>query len=192
LLRQLIHVPIVHEAADLGSATAALERVYGAAGWERHQTEVARYWTTASEAVLSLDLDWRQVKLYQDGHVAEGELGLKIVNEIAAHGSRNYRLLQELIRRGGTLVQTEELALVQREHEWLRESLAAQTHGRPQPPAPAEVLSARDAFIARRIDETLAAGETGIAFLGAAHNLVLLLPADIRVTPLLPGPALGR
>ena len=42
-------------------------------------------------------------------------------------------------------------------------------------------IAERDAFIARRIDETLKEGETGILFLGMLHKVTEILPSDITV-----------
>ena len=54
-----------------------------------------------------------------------------------------------------------------------------------------QTLSNRDAYIGRRIDESLRPGRTGILFLGMMHNLEPFLPADIVVTLLVP-PGLER
>jgi hypothetical protein len=54
-----------------------------------------------------------------------------------------------------------------------------------------QTLSKRDAYIGRRIDESLRPGRTGILFLGMMHNLEPFLPADIVVTRLVP-PGLER
>ncbi|MBT9146821.1 hypothetical protein B9J77_04650 [candidate division NPL-UPA2 bacterium Unc8] len=43
------------------------------------------------------------------------------------------------------------------------------------------LLSRRDKFIARRIDETLNHGETGIIFIGAYHNVKKRLPKSIQI-----------
>ena len=43
------------------------------------------------------------------------------------------------------------------------------------------LLAKRDDYIARRIDESLQEGETGICFLGAYHKMVQKLPQDISV-----------
>lgn len=42
----------------------------------------------------------------------------------------------------------------------------------------------RDIFIARRIDETLQAGEVGILFMGVLHDVASKLPPDIQGEPL--------
>ena len=44
-----------------------------------------------------------------------------------------------------------------------------------------KLLKQRDEFIAGRINETLAEGETGILFIGAYHDVVHRLAPDIRV-----------
>ena len=49
----------------------------------------------------------------------------------------------------------------------------------------ARLLEARDRFIAKRIDETLQAEETGLLFLGAAHRLDMTDSTDIRVETLM-------
>ncbi|MBU4483755.1 MAG: hypothetical protein KKG62_06585, partial [Actinobacteria bacterium] len=46
------------------------------------------------------------------------------------------------------------------------------------------LLSKRDKFISRRIDETLNQDETGILFLGAYHNIKKKLPKDIQIIEL--------
>lgn len=43
------------------------------------------------------------------------------------------------------------------------------------------LLNKRDSYIAKRIDETLNNGETGIIFIGAYHNIKKWLPKDIQI-----------
>ncbi|MCK4791108.1 MAG: hypothetical protein KAV87_45665 [Desulfobacteraceae bacterium] len=43
------------------------------------------------------------------------------------------------------------------------------------------LLNRRDAFIAKRIDETLRSGEKGILFIGAFHKIKNRLPESIQV-----------
>ena len=45
-----------------------------------------------------------------------------------------------------------------------------------------DLLDRRDAFIVRRIDETLPPGQVGCLFLGLMHSLEGRLPAEISVT----------
>jgi hypothetical protein len=46
------------------------------------------------------------------------------------------------------------------------------------------LLKARDAFIARRIAETLQEGETGVIFLGALHQLQMPAESGLTQRPL--------
>ena len=50
-------------------------------------------------------------------------------------------------------------------------------------PAPGaqDLLTRRDAFMAKRIGETLPPGATGILFVGALHDVARFLPEDISV-----------
>jgi pheromone shutdown protein TraB len=49
--------------------------------------------------------------------------------------------------------------------------------------APA-LLDERDEYAAKRIDSTLGEGESGVLFIGLAHQIVKRLPTDIAVTTL--------
>jgi hypothetical protein len=54
------------------------------------------------------------------------------------------------------------------------------------------LLKRRDQYIARRINDTLLKGETGLIFLGMLHSLGPWLAKDIRVVyPLHPPPTRG-
>jgi hypothetical protein len=53
------------------------------------------------------------------------------------------------------------------------------------------LLKRRDEYIARRINETLRAGETGLIFLGMLHSLGSWLDKEIRLVYLIHQPS-GR
>jgi len=183
-MRKLIYVPIIHSEADMGTAAPALRRAYaarfGARGWRQHQHVIASFWGQTEAALRKLRVDYRRAKLYQDGLPVCGR-EREIVEALAARGSVNHSLLLKLMMKGAQLVGTEDPKLLLKEYEQIRAEL-----GKSQPSPQAKrtsqlLLRQRDRFVARRIDTTLASGETGIVFMGALHRVFELLPADIEV-----------
>ena len=188
-MRTLIYVPVIHTSADLGSlAKQVTER--GAAdlgedAWGKHTEAVEKFWDKISAYFDSLDV--AGMKLYQDGMVAEGEVGQRIVEESAKAGSRNYELVARLLKRGAFLVKTENFTLVREE----RDLLVSLTQSRSVPRkliafikyklVQEALLKKRDEFIAERVEESLDRDETGILFIGAYHDVKKWLPESIRV-----------
>jgi hypothetical protein len=186
-MRTLIYVPILHTSADLGSLSKEVTQRgiarLGAEAWARHQETVAGFWRSVWEFFEALDVT--DTKIYQDGMVADGQIGRRIVEDTAKAGSPNYQLVQKLLDRGAALVRTEDFGLVKREYDRLlamtqaksmRSKLIAVTKYKF---AKTSLLAKRDAFISARIDETLPAGQTGILFIGALHEV--RVAADIRL-----------
>ena len=178
----------------MGSAQNELRRVYietlGADAWEQSRRAIAEFWDATEKAVNSLHLDYRKVRLYQDGLPVSG-LEEKIVRDLAAQGGANYRILLRLMERGASLEGTEDPDLLRTEYELtMRAAPGAAVKAAAGAPHDAsakqfqELLDQRDRFIARRIDATLNPGEIGILFLGALHRAVEKLPDDVRVVSL--------
>lgn len=187
--RTLIYFPIIHTPADMGAlqqsvSRATLEKV-GRAGLARKATTVAQVWTAIEEALEGLELSYDRVRLYQDGLPVCGR-ETEIVAELARAGSRNHQLLLRLIALGATLMGTESADLLVQEYQLARQSLEGHA---PRAAALAarrrslsnSLLTRRDQFIARRINDTLEPGETGILFLGMLHCLERYLPQDLKV-----------
>jgi len=193
-MRKLIYIPIVHTPEDMGSVRESLERVsaakLGKQRWIENVQRVERFWNEVEHELDALCLDYSRVRIYQDGLPCSGELGMKIVNSVADAGSKNFQLLRKLISRGATPEATEDSDLLKREHEHIKAIVEARTG---EERAEAEhrynqvkdkLLEARDAFISRRIGNTLKDGETGLLFIGADHDVRLRLPPDILVKSL--------
>jgi hypothetical protein len=188
-MRCLYLVPMIHTGADMGSAAEALNET-GSAGlspevWRVHRETVASFWAALGEFFAGLDVGG--LKVYQDGLAAGGEASLRIVRQGAAQGSENYRIIAGLIEKGAVLVKTESLALVKQEYSYINKITHAATPREKEAAALRYrlarngLLKSRDEYIARRIGETLAAGETGILFIGAYHDVASRLDEDIRV-----------
>jgi len=187
-MKKLIYVPIIHMSADLGSLAKDLNRRgiadLGEELWKEHIKTVEGFWDVVSHYFDSIDI--AGMKIYQDGMVAGGEVGQKIVEEGAKSGSKNYELVSELLKRGAILVKTEDFKLVKKE----RDRLIAITQAKSLTEKLIAfikyklvkniLLNKRDKFIARRIDETLNQDEKGIVFIGAYHNIKGRLPKDVR------------
>jgi hypothetical protein len=191
VIRRLIHIPIIHTSADLGSLSDSVRahycNVFGPGGWRRREHVVEAFWKHIRESIQTLHLDGRRVRIYQDGLPVCG-LEEKIVHELAEAGSCNHQLIVELLDQGATLMGTEDPQLLMEEYELQRQCLENQTvsdQTRQQRLRQAEdLLKARDASIAKRIDATLRPGETGLIFLGALHRLDGLETTDIQVAAL--------
>jgi len=188
-MRTLIYVPIIHTSADLGSIAEHVTKRgtadLGQKLWEKHRRTVEGFWNAISDYFDSVDVDG--VKIYQDGMVADGEVGQKITEDTAKAGSKNYELILRLLQRGAVLMKTEDFKLVKREYDKLRAITETESTTRKilalikYKLAKTTLLNQRDTFIARRIDQTLKAGEKAILFIGAFHNIKKRLPKSIQI-----------
>ncbi len=193
-MRKLILIRIVHTSADMGSMKEGLikEAVakMGMEKWLENQRKIENFWNDLEKEVDELNLDYSRTRIYQDGLPCSGELGLKIVNETADKGSRNYQIVRKLIERGGTIETTESPELLQKEYEYIKAIVTAANAKkkadsiRQYEQIKDEIIQKRDAYIAKAIDTTLENNETGLLFIGAAHNVVPELPDDIEVKKL--------
>ncbi len=176
-MARLIYVPVVHSSAEMGSAAASYRAAFvarfGEAKWQERAAQFAAIWRSIEAGIDALHLDLGKVKLYQDSlPVCGKELALN--RDLAAQGSQNHQLLDQLIKAGATLVGTESPALLLEEYRLLQapERTAEQA---------ATLLERRDRFIAEQIDRTLGEDETGLLFMGALHQVARFLPPRIRV-----------
>lgn len=180
--RRLYYLPIVHTQQDLGGLGTAVKAHtaarLGAAAWERKQRLAAEFWTRLSQWATQLPAQLADHRLYQDGLPICGQEAA-IVAELAEKGSRNHALLTLLVQRGARLMGTESPELLLQEYRLAQSALLQATSGLAEELG--ALLQRRDAFIARRIADTLQPGETGLLFIGALHQVAELLPADIRL-----------
>ncbi|MDP2277389.1 MAG: hypothetical protein Q8K51_04110 [Nitrospirota bacterium] len=188
-MRTILYVPVIHTSADLGSLAKDVTKrgitELGEEVWKEHIKRVEGFWDVISHYFDSMDVSG--MKIYQDGMVADSEVGQKIVEEGIKSGSKNYEIISKLLQKGAILVKTEDFKLVKEE----RDRLLAMTRSKSitlklialikYKLVKNRLLIKRDKFIANRIDETLNQGETGIIFIGAYHNIKKRLPKDIQI-----------
>jgi len=188
-MRKLLYVPVIHVDTDLGSIASAIDKrsaeICGSQRWEKHKQTVTIFWDKIEEYFKKLHAE--NLGVYQDGLMADGELGHKIIQEGAKKGSRNYQIVLDLIERGGEIRKTEDIALLKEEYNrilklaqskslWERTTayIGYRFHKN-------RLMEKRDRFIAKTIGETLRNGETGVLFIGAFHDVTPHLAEDIHV-----------
>ena len=190
-MRRLVHIPIIHAAADLGSLSRLVQehytRICGKSGWNQREDVVKALWTDIEANLDALHIDPRKARIYQDGLPICG-FEEKIVRELANAGSSNHQLILRWGDQGAILMGTEDAQLLVEEYELQKQHFARKPGAGPAEEKLARlmdrVLKSRDAFIAERIAGTLQEGETGLLFLGALHRLDALQSGDIRVETL--------
>jgi hypothetical protein len=190
-MRRLIQIRIVHAPSDMGSMKEGLEKEsvakVGRKRWEENLRKIDTFWDEVEKEIEDLRLDYTKVRIFQDGLPTGGELGERIVRETAEKGSRNYQIVMKLMESGATIEATESTQLLLKEYEFIKAMVSAPTederldaiHRYDQ--VKDDLISERDTFIARAIDDALKDGEIGILFIGAAHNVLPKLPKDIQV-----------
>ena len=190
-MRRLVHIPIIHTSADLGSLSRFVQahyaRVCGKTSWNQREDVVRALWTDIQANLDALHLDAQKTRIYQDGLPICG-FEEKIVRELAKAGSSNHQLILRLLEQGAVLMGTEDAQLLMEEYEMQKQRLTQEGGKNSTPKEQKEhmdrVLKARDSFIAERIAATLQEGEVGLLFLGALHRLDALRSTDIRVETL--------
>ena len=188
-MRKLLYVPIIHMDSDLGSIAPTIDKrsaeICGKERWEKHKQVVRTFWDEIEEYFKQLDPT--NLKIYQDGLMADGELGQKIIKEGAKRGSKNYQVVLDLIKRGGEIRKTEDVELLKEEYGRILK--LAQTKS-PWEKTTAHIgyrsqgdklMDKRDRFIAKTINETLKGDDTGVLFIGAFHDVITHLADDIAV-----------
>jgi len=188
-MRKLLYIPIIHVDADLGSMAGAMNRrsveICGKEQWERHKEIVTLFWHKVSDYFTKLDAG--DLEIYQDGLLADGELGRRIIEEGAGRGSPNYQIVLDLITRGARIRKTEDVELLKKElHRILQ---LAQTDPKQEENAAAmqnrldgeRLMEERDRFVAKTINKTLKDREVGVLFMGAFHNVLSHLADDIEI-----------
>lgn len=192
-MRTLIIQQIVHTPADMGSMKDVLKEKgvekLGKEAWEENLKKIEKFWDKVEEAIDKLDLDYSKVRIFQDGMPVSGELALKIVNETAEKGSRNYQIVKKMIEKGAKIEETESKELLLKEYDYVKEFTSSEKEKREDAlkeyeEAKDNLIRKRDEFIAKRIDETLKEDEIGFLFIGAHHKVEEKLANDIKVEEL--------
>lgn len=190
-MKKLLYFPIVHNRADMGSAEDYLslegERKYGKDKWLNHIQQVEKSWNKIETEILKKIDDINKVKIYQDGLPLNGEIGMKIIKDVADKGSKNYQIINNLINLGAQLEIAENKELLIKEYNLTKNIINADTLETKLRTSLLyketcdDLLIERDKYIANQINTTLNDGETGIAFFGAIHSIKDKLDKNIKI-----------
>ena len=188
-MRTLLYVPVIHTSADLGSLAGDIAKRgvadLGEDIWKAHTATIERFWDSITDYFTFVDVSG--MKIYQDGMVADGAMGQRIIEEGAKQGSRNHELVASLLERGAVLIKTEDFSFVCEERNRLLAIMQAKSITRKLIAfvkykfIKNKLLGKRDEFIAKRINETLGEKGKGILFIGAGHNIKNRLPESIQI-----------
>ena len=188
-MKKLLYVPVIHVDTDMGSIAPTIDKrsgeICGRDRWDKHKQIVATFWDQIEEYFKKLNAG--NLKIYQDGLMAAGDLGQTIIKEGAGKGSRNYLIVLDLIKRGAEIRKTEDITLLKEEYDrilklaqskslWERTTAYIGYRFHKD-----RLMEKRDRFIADTINQTLKVGETGALFIGAYHDVLSLLAGDIAV-----------
>jgi len=189
MTRKLLYIPIIHMSQDLGSVASDLDRrgekLCGEERWKKHKETIDGFWKVVSDYLESVNP--ANLKIYQDGLVADAEMGMKIVQESVRKGSKNYEIIAKLLEKGATLVKTEDISTVKKEYDSImkitksRSSIGRFIAALQYKFKKKKLLKERDEYIVKTIDKTLMEGDSGILFVGAYHDVLSKLPKDIVV-----------
>ena len=190
-MKKLIYFPIVHNQTDLGSFGSSLstegQNKYGDK-WQDHLNDVDKSWNEIEIEITKKIKKYNKVKIYQDGLPVIGDIGMKIIKDVADQGSKNYKIIEKLIDKGSQIELAEDKELLFKEYNLLSNITKAKTTEEQMDAylsykkVSQELLNDRDDFISNQINTTLNDGETGVAFFGAAHSIIERLNDDIKVT----------
>jgi len=191
-MRELFLVPIIHIDSDLGKAKDEImlvkNRFLSQKRLEQHEKTISLFWDRIQDYFNEQDI--KNMKIFQDGLAAGGEIGKKIVKELALKGSQNFMVLSDLVDKGATIMKTEDIALIQQEHALFMNLLQSKRFFSTIINLlkyrfyKTRLLKKRDIYMAGQINNNLKKGETAALFIGAVHNVSFFLDKDILVFPL--------
>ena len=168
-------------AADLVENATRLMGDY----WKEHKKTIRRYWQEVERFLEGKT--FTNVLIFQDSLPEGGETAQAIIDKLAQTGSPNYQLLKRLIQKGACIQKTENPDLLRQEYQMTKDLLARKNLVSAifaflkYKFMKNRLLTARDNYIAKQINQNLKEGETSVCFLGAYHDILSKLANDIKI-----------
>ena len=149
-----------------------------------------KYWKQVENQVSDLELKLGKAgRIYHELVSVGGESGLKVIKDLS---DKSHQIIKNKLHKGAQLEATEEIELLTEFIDWskcLAAGLQNQTVFTRIYQSYTEASKRRSEHIARQIDETLKANETGILFMEEGHQVQF--PSDIQLFYIAP-PALDE
>lgn len=188
--RSLLYYRIIHAKAEMGSLHKLTQQLItetaGNHVAKKRVEDINLFWKYVADSVNNLVLKHTGIRIYQDGlPVCNRESD--IVKDLASAGSVNHQLILKLQQEGANLMGSESAELLQQEYTHIKNFITECSIPNTIPDIKnfklqsSIILKQRDVFIAKRINDTLGKGETGILFLGQLHHILPYLNPDICV-----------
>lgn len=177
-MKILYYAPMVHTQEELGSLKDAIittrEQRYGEAETKQFINQTARYWVEAEKRIQAAGLF--QPKIASHLHIFVDSLPdtskdviKKIIQELISRDIPVYRIIRKLQENGAIVHGTENTDLLLREYQyWIELSRGKQ----PNSTLIAQLLQARDHFIAQRLDNMVPDGKIALLFIGRGHDVI--------------------
>ena len=186
----LIYVPILHTRQEADGIAHAGRHDAGphtlsptSVDYDR---SVGEMWDGISRKIEEANIVHSKVRIYQDAMPVCG-MEQDITETLARQGSRNHRLILDLIRKGAHLEGTEDPALLVQEYDALSALLAVADRQnraafKDYQSKSAALMEKRDAFITDRIKSTVREGELPLVFMGVRHRLDQRISSNFIIT----------
>jgi len=184
MARTILYVPMLHQRIDTGfsedcTAIGARPDPETAAYADRLFAEIdlyaLRYW-----GQIGPKLEVRRIdNIYPEALYSDFEDDRRDFERVRKGGSRAADFVLSMHEKGVPVVPIEDRGLI-KEATTLRMTATFITSHESMKEEIEENIRARDRFIARRIDEDLKDGETGVLLLGASHDPLLRSSIDVK------------
>ena len=182
----LYYVPIIHTSKEFGTLGPAIKKAFishlGEKIFDKLQEEVHTYWRLIEARIEKTIHSFNGLIIYQDSFpVGPREKILEFFDHLLKdypQKSPNLNLVKKLLDGGAILEGTEDMNLVLEQMKiyqlaFENPSQLEQNRILIENAANAkEVMRKRDAFIAKRVYDTLPEDRRGILFIGRDHNVI--------------------
>ncbi len=187
-MKTLYYVPMIHSPEELGSLGKSVMQIHvkvcGKIELEKILEKIEEYWGNVRERLLAAGFYGSKssaLHIFMDGLPnANEEIVHKVVEDlIASRTIPAYQIIARLQKYGAKVHGTENTNLLLEEYKYYKD-ISEGKGGNAE--ASQARLIARDVAIASRIQEIMINdGDTGILFIGRAHDVIGKLPDDFTV-----------